>query len=113
MTMEKILFNSKKELLEWLYTGYIKLGAFKDYHVTNLAHDMGVYFYTKIEAGLTEVDDGSFAGAEHYSINKNGYFPKKFPTVLVLHKTINHKENQYDYYFEFVYLKDFEKKTKK
>lgn len=107
-----MLFNSEKELVDWLFDFDKIIGDEYIDSINGLAPEIGIEFINKYDITGHIADDGEWAGKEHYQYcNKiDDNLPKSYPTLMVLNLIINENNiyNRHLFIIDWIYKKDFE-----
>lgn len=109
--MSKYLFNSEKELVNWLFDFDKEIDGIEVESINDLAPEIGIEFMNKYDITGNIDDDGEWAGKEHYQYCGYGEnLPKSYPAMLVLNILVN-TNNVFDrilFIIDWVYKKEFE-----
>ena len=109
--MFRKLFNTREELIDWLFdhkswfVGYSIAPVDK---LNDLANWMGIEFLGKMDITGNVEDDGEWAGKEHYKWPEEQIeerLPEQFPAVMVL--SIEYHKYDHSYEIAWIYESHF------
>lgn len=110
--MFRKLFNTKEELIDWLFDHepwFVGYGIARVDKLSDLANWMGIEFLGKYDLTGNVEDDGEWAGKEHYhwrGEQPEVRLPETFPAVMVLN--VGCVKYTHIYEIDWVYKHHFE-----